>query len=183
MNLSIASYELWFKTCSLFCLSFTDSTLVGCQTAACSVVRKFIEQRYFLVFTYHWKKCRWGCKLTRWLCGVIITHWWKISTPHLALLRVCCYVFTLPPWSLCSSPNGPPCSLNIFPNLPVQDICAYFVHFALNTVVLDEFLVHFPAKCWVQLKFLLTDQCTLEEPPTHAALPLPSCILLVVWPS
>lgn len=107
---------------------------------------------------------------------------WLLHT-HLVLPRVCCYVFTLPPWSLCSSPNGPPCSLNIFPNLPVQDICAYFVHFAWNTIVLDEFLVRFPASCWFQLKFLLTDQCTLKEPPAHGTLPLPSCILLVVWPS
>ena len=112
----------------------------ACQTAECPVTRKFIEQRHFLVFTYHWKNAD---RAANW--HIDYTNPMEDQSPHLALPRVCCYVFTLPPWSLCSSPNGPPCSLNIFPNLRVQDICAYFVHFALNTIVLGKFLVQFRA--------------------------------------
>lgn len=161
MNLSVASYELWFRTCSLSCLSFTNSTLCGLPNS-----RVFCNEKV------HWteifsipiiEKLQMGLHTDT----LIILTWWKISPHHLALPRVCCYVSTLPPWPLCSRPNGPPCSLNIFLSLPVQDICAYFVHFALNTIVSDKFLVHFPASCWFQLRFLLTDQCMLRTTYTR----------------
>ena len=143
MNLSIASHELWFRTRSFSVCPLLIQHFVACQTAECPVTRKFIEQRHFLVFTYHRKNADGAAN---WHTDY--TNPMEDQSPHLALPHVCCYVFKLPPWSLCSSPNGapaPPRSLNIFPNLPVQEICAYFVHFALNTIVLDKFLVHFPA--------------------------------------
>lgn len=125
------------------------------------------------------KKCRWGCKLTQ----LIIQC--DYYTLHLVLPRVCCYVFTFA--SLVPSVPVlmvPPCSLNIFPQPPCSGHLCLLCSLCMKHYCVRWILFIFPASCWFQLKFLLTDQCTLKEPPAHGTLPLPFLhSFLVVWPS
>lgn len=53
MNLSITSYELWLRTCSLVSCGLLIQHIVACQTAESFEIRKFNTQRYFLFYSYH----------------------------------------------------------------------------------------------------------------------------------